>query len=344
MLPRREGGEKTVAIKEESSRLVSTFSRRRFTVARIESATLTSQLEIRRLQQELQLLLEDADVGLLVDGSCLTQSVSSEFLGVLVGLAKQSRRAEKKFAVCNLSTLAKEGFDVANLGSAVASYGDPSSAIRELCGARKKIARRSAIPASRPLTRDWLLERIPDRKFLFALLAVVIGISAAITSSLIFRKGSDEPNRFQVEPGDQPFKSMIAGRVLFTLEGRELPDNDAVVIAWSDGDLERRVAAEDLLERSRIATEARARARLFVTTTNADGHYRLKVDGRGEETGLNVLVISRHVNRLPDEQPPMELLGKVLSKPERLLQGRRHHLGFVYVTKDLPAGLNVLFD
>ena len=345
MLSRRAGDERNVALEDDSSRLVSTVCKRGFLVARIEKASLTNQLEIGRLKDELLTLLEDADVGLIVDGSCLTQRVSSEFLGVLVGLAKQSRRIEKKFAVCNLSAPVREGFDAANLRVAVNCFDGVTAAVRGLCDLGKSTTSRATPMSERlPLLR-WVTENAPDQRLVFASLAVIVGLSAAITTATVFNRSGDRSARFLAEPEDQPFETAILGKVEFALDDKQSPDNNAFVIAWPEVSRRQdKVSAEDVLDRFRVASGALGTERVFVTCTNADGRYRLKVDGRGIETGLNVLVISHHVDRLGDEDPPIELLGRVMANPDRLLKDRRHHLGFVYIRKDEVAEHDVLFD
>ena len=317
--------------------LVSNIQKDGFVVARIEPASLTNQLEIDLLRRELESLLHESDLGLVVDCSMIERRVSSEFLGVLVALAKQAARSARSFSICNLSKLVDESCQLVRLPLVVPTYDNVADAVlgharygkesQSKSTTTKRLAVRSALKAP----TLWVIPALCVAALLTAVAFVIFSSQKGATKVIA---AAPPPSVFQAE---------IRDTIRYELVGERRHEVNGYVIGWRDGeDLSHQVSQRNI--NIMALGSPTIEQNVFVTAVRPDGSYRLLANGVGSESGIKLLFVSEHV-QATDDAPPPQVVERVLKNPNRFLQRKRCRLEFVYVRSgDPPLKHDVMFS
>lgn len=160
-------------------------------VAQIELSSVLDEYLIRSLGEHLEAEIQTADVvALLIDCSKLTQHVSSQFLGMLVGAQKKARACGITAGVCGLTNFLKTGFEITSLAQVIPAFTSRSVGI-------DRLRQRSDIwdvPIEAPepeVSENWFLAWIESTAAAYVALATVLVAGLALLAFWVGRWTAD---------------------------------------------------------------------------------------------------------------------------------------------------------
>lgn len=322
----------------------------RLTIVRVEAKNISDRADIQLIKDDLKILVEESDIGLVLDCVQVTGKISSYLLGALVGIAKAARTADKEFAVCSLSSHLQQGYEVARLsskipayedsGSAITSIGDPgtspTTAVRPTnqrvrqTKSRSRKARQAKTKQQKTKTvvsSSWSMEENGKA------VAIAGSVVAAAILMIIVSQTVGFSSLLNIMPKSKaPVEWTLSGRIQYMNRGEPADDAGALVVVWPTG-VE---PSEKLtLERLEDLASSGSSDEIFVAQAEKDGSYTLPIEGSSDQSMMNILIVSNHLKDKTPNESNISTLQNVLEDPLEVVGSKGHELSFVSIDNNM---------
>jgi len=321
---------------------------------------LTSHHEIQEMADQIKQTLGEAETGVVVDCALLQNHVSSEFLGMLVGLYKETTEKNLAVSVCSVGGVLKEAFDIMKLDRICPLYTDVQEAIYTLGKfrpgsqeAKYQVARWRYIEAKREGRvieeedkTSWERLQTAARDIPRAIAALPLEDYARPALGVLYVVaclGLVGYLIYAVWPDRIVTVARISGSVTYRQQGgKSLPDEGALIIAWpADAPLSPKITS-DTIAVALQSDSGKPKPLLFeATRAEADGSYTLKT---GFARDFFVLLISARAGRAgPLKEDEKATLSNFIEAPAEFLGERSYHLTRVWIPSEGRARLKWQF-